>query len=104
MIFVEIAAAMVTVVVTLMCARGVIRRNRFVGVRTRATMRDDESWIRGHRAAAVPTSISAIVTVSAGVTAVLLGMMNDVVAVLICAAILVAGALWGAAASHRALG
>lgn len=42
MIFVEIAAAMVTVVVTLMCARGVIRRNRFVRVRTRATMRDDE--------------------------------------------------------------
>jgi hypothetical protein len=32
-------------------ARGRLRRNQFVGIRTPSTMRSDRGWIAGHRAA-----------------------------------------------------
>jgi hypothetical protein len=104
MIVLEIVAAIVTVVVTLLSARGVIRRNRFVGVRTSATMRDDDSWIRGHRAAVRPTIIAAVMTGLVGGVCVSLGEPNSVSAILMCAGVLVAGALWSVVAAHRAIG
>ena len=51
MVFVEMAAAVVTVVFVVLPAGGVIGRNSFVGVRTRATMHDAAAWRRGHQAA-----------------------------------------------------
>ncbi|MDN3478921.1 SdpI family protein [Curtobacterium sp. APC 4022] len=51
MVFVEMVAAVVTVVFVVLPAWGVIGRNSFVGVRTRATMHDAAAWRRGHQAA-----------------------------------------------------
>ncbi|WP_414648597.1 SdpI family protein [Curtobacterium sp. CFBP9011] len=44
-------AAVVTAVFVVLPAGGVIGRNSFVGVRTRATMHDAAAWRRGHQAA-----------------------------------------------------
>jgi hypothetical protein len=103
-ITVEIVAAVVTVIVTVLPAHGVIRRNRFVGVRTRETMRDDDSWARGHRAAIRPTIAAAVVTGLVGGVCLSLGEPNSVAGIIVGATVLVAGALWSVVAAHRALG
>lgn len=103
MIFVEMVAAVLTVVSVVLPARGVIGRNSFVGVRTRATMRDAAAWRRGHQAAVLPTSVAAGGVIALGTAAAVTGRTNDVPAVVLCAAVLLVGALWGVAAARRAV-
>lgn len=81
------AVAVLTVVFVVLPARGVIGRNAFVGVRTRATMHSAAAWRRGHRAAVLPTSVAAGGAVALGTAAAATGRMNDVSAVLVCAAV-----------------
>ncbi|PYY56376.1 MULTISPECIES: SdpI family protein [unclassified Curtobacterium] len=103
MIFVEMVAAVVTVVFVVLPAVGVIGRNSFVGVRTRATMRDAAAWRRGHQAAVLPTSVAAGGVIVLGMSAAVTGRPNDVSAVILCAAVLLAGGLWSVAAAQRAV-
>lgn len=103
MIVVEILAALATVAFTVLPAQGVLRRNAFVGVWTRATLRDDETWRRAHRAAITPTSITATITIVTGVVFVAMGRMNDPISIMICAIPIVAGALWSFVAAGRAV-
>ncbi|PZE34775.1 MULTISPECIES: SdpI family protein [unclassified Curtobacterium] len=103
MIFVEMVAAVVTVVFVVLPARGVIGRNSFVGVRTRATMQDAAAWRRGHQAAVLPTSVAAGGVIVLGMTAAATGRPNDVSAVILCAAVLLAGGLWSVAVAQRAV-
>lgn len=103
MIFVEMAAAVLTVVFVVLPARGVIGRNAFVGVRTRATMSSATAWRHGHRAAVLPTSLAAGGVIALGTAAAVTGRTNDVSAVIVCAAVLLAGALWSVAAAQRAI-
>jgi hypothetical protein len=98
-IAIETAAAVLTIVLVALPARGLIGRNGLVGIRTRATMRSDENWILGHRAAVVPTSIAGGATV---VLSLVYIALDDVPAFVACAAILVGGALWGVEAARRA--
>lgn len=102
-VFVDMVAAVVTVVVVVLLARGVIGRNSLVGVRTRATMRDAAAWRRGHQAAVLPTSAAAGGVIVLGLAAAVTGRANDVAAVVLCAAVLFAGALWSVAAAQRAV-
>lgn len=102
MIAIETAAAVLTIVLVALPARGIIGRNGFVGIRTRATMRSDENWILGHRAAVVPTSIAGGAAVVVSLVYVALGRSDDVPAIIACAAILVGGASWGVVAAARA--
>jgi uncharacterized membrane protein len=102
-IFVEMVAAVVTVVFVVLPAVGVIDRNSFVGVRTRATMRDAAAWRRGHQAAVLPTSVAAGGVIVLGMSAAVTGRPNDVSAVILCAAVLLAGGLWSVAAAQRAV-
>jgi hypothetical protein len=102
-VFVEMVAAVLTVVFVVLPARGVIRRNSFVGVRTRATMRDAAAWRRGHQAALLPTYAAAGGVVALGTAAAVTGRTNDLAAVLLCAAVLFGGAWWSAAAAGRAV-
>jgi uncharacterized membrane protein len=102
-IFVEMVAAVVTVVFVVLPAVGVISRNSFVGVRTRATMQDAAAWRRGHQAAVLPTSVAAGGVIVLGMSAAVTGRPNDVSAVILCAAVLLAGGLWSVAAAQRAV-
>lgn len=96
-------AAVVTVVFVVLPAWGVIGRNSFVGVRTRATMHDAAAWRRGHQAAVLPTSVAAGGVIVLGLTAALTGRTNDVFAVVLCAAVLLAGGFWSVTAAQRAV-
>jgi cytochrome bd-type quinol oxidase subunit 2 len=102
-VFIEMVAAVLTVVFVVLPGRGVIGRNAFVGVRTRATMRSAAAWRRGHQAAVLPTSIAAGGVVTLGTAAAVTGRMNDVSAVIACAAVLLAGGSWSVAAARRAV-
>lgn len=50
MITVEIAAAVLIALSVVLPARGVVPRNRWLGIRTASTLRDTEAWQRSHRA------------------------------------------------------
>ncbi|NII42555.1 hypothetical protein E9228_003224 [Curtobacterium flaccumfaciens] len=103
MVFVEMVAAVLTVVFVVLPAHGKIGRNAFVGVRTRATMRDAAAWRRGHHAAVLPTCVAAGGVIVLGITAAATGRTNDASAVILCAAVLLAGGLWSAVAAGRAV-
>lgn len=103
MIFVEMVVAVITVLATVLPARGVIGRNAVIGIRTRSLMRDDTAWTRGHRAAVLPTSIAAVVTIIVGTVLAATGRTNDSGAVLVCAAPIVVGGVWAAVVAARAV-
>lgn len=103
MIVVELVAAVMTMVFAVLPAKGMIRRNAFVGVRTRATMRDDAAWQIGHRAAVFPTTIAAGITIVAALVSIAVGRMNDPLSVVVCAVPLVIGALWSVVTAGRAV-
>ncbi|MCJ1712954.1 SdpI family protein [Microbacterium sp. M1A1_1b] len=104
MVVIVMIAAILTVIFVVLPARGVIGRNPFVGVRTRATMQDDAAWRRGHQAAILPTGVATGAVIVLGGGSIAVGRENDSVAVILCAAVLVAGALWSVVAAHRAVG
>ncbi|WP_186317813.1 hypothetical protein [Curtobacterium sp. 9128] len=66
-------------------------------------MRDDASWQRGHRAAFLPMCVAAAVALALGVVCIVVGRADDVGTTVLAAGVLVAGALWGAAAAGRAV-
>jgi hypothetical protein len=61
--------------------RGVLRRNRFVGVRTPATLRDERTFEVANRVAGPPVTVAGVVMVVAGVVALVVpGVAGVVVA------------------------
>ncbi|MBT1623517.1 SdpI family protein [Curtobacterium flaccumfaciens pv. oortii] len=103
MIVVELVAAVMTMVFAVFPAKGMLRRNAFIGVRTRSTMRDDAAWQIGHRAAVLPTTIAGGVTIVVGLVFIAVGRVNDPGSVVVCAVPLVIGALWSVVAAGRAI-
>ncbi|WP_293003252.1 SdpI family protein [Mycobacterium sp.] len=56
-----------TVLMILLCTRaanGRLARNQWVGIRTRATMRNDQSWAAGHRAALRLTPLLILISIA----------------------------------------
>lgn len=81
--------------------RGTLTRNRYVGVRTAASMRDDEAFLLANRVAGLPYLVAGAVAVVSGVAGILVqdtAITVLVVGALGTAAITVAGGLMG----HRA--
>lgn len=102
MITVEIAAAVLIALSVVLPARGVVPRNRWLGIRTAATLRDAEAWQRSHRAALVPMCTTAAVMVVAGVAGYLLGQWNSEPLIVAIAAAAVTGSLWSTWVAIRA--
>jgi len=59
-------AGLALVVVAVLGARSVLRRNRWVGVRTAATLASETQFVAGNRAAAVPVGAAGAVAVFGG--------------------------------------
>lgn len=85
-----------------------LRRNWFVGIRSRATLRSDEAWAAAHEEAAGPLGVGAGFTALAGLAVLVSGLDDPIglTAVLIGAGICVVSVLVGArkgiAAARRA--
>jgi hypothetical protein len=60
-------AGLALLAVAVLGARSQLRRNRWVGVRTPATMRSDAAFVVGQRAAAVPVGAAGAVALAGGV-------------------------------------
>jgi hypothetical protein len=102
MIVVEIAAAVLVALSVVLPARGVVSRNRWLGIRTAATLRDPDAWQRAHQAALVPMCTTAAVMAVAGVVGCLLGQWNSEPLIVAIAAAAVAGSLWSTWVAVRA--
>jgi hypothetical protein len=62
-----VLAGLALVVVAVLGARSVLRRNRWVGVRTPATLASETQFVAGNRAAAVPVGAAGFVAAVGGV-------------------------------------
>lgn len=61
-----VAAGLALLVVALLGARSRLRRNRFAGVRTAATLRSDAAFTLANRAAAMPIGAAGVVAAAGG--------------------------------------
>ena len=61
------SVAVLVLIMTILCANGVLPRNRVVGLRVPALMANDESWRVGHRAAILPAAVGALLSVASAV-------------------------------------
>jgi uncharacterized membrane protein len=61
-----VLAGLALVVVAVLGARATLRRNRWVGVRTPATLASETQFVAGNRAAAVPVGASGVVALVGG--------------------------------------
>ena len=61
-----VLAGLALVVVAVLGARSVLRRNRWVGVRTPATLASETQFVAGNRAAAVPVGAAGCVAAVGG--------------------------------------
>lgn len=87
--------------VGLLGLQGKLRRNRFVGVRTAASLRDDETFVLANRVAGIPNVAAGVVAVVSGAVAFVvtdLAVVAGVIGLVGALAIAVAGGLMG----HRA--
>lgn len=100
-----VASGVLGAVVGRLAATGRIRRNEFLGIRTRRSKADDESWRIVHQRAEpwMHASGGALLVTGAAVLAV--GSDNAVTGLIALAGVLVCVlfALLGAAAGHREL-
>lgn len=85
-------------------AKGRLRRNQFVGIRTPSTMRSDQAWVAGHRAALrltplhVATGIALVVGVLSVRTVRGLNVVGPCGAIVFIAVALVTAVVAGRAA------
>jgi hypothetical protein len=63
----SIAAGIVLFVVGHLTADDKLPRNHFAGARTAATLKSDEAWYAGQRAAAIPTQAAGAIAILGGV-------------------------------------
>ena len=61
-----VLAGLALVVVAALGARSVLRRNRWVGVRTAATLASETQFVAGNRAAAVPVGAAGVIAAVGG--------------------------------------
>jgi hypothetical protein len=79
--FMPVLVTGVLVVVSSRAANGRLQRNQWVGIRTRSTMRTDQGWVAGHRAALrlVPLYLVTTVVVWVGLGVAVIYATGNVV-------------------------
>jgi hypothetical protein len=96
----------VLVVVVGLAGRHGMRRNRFAGIRTVTSMRSDSAFAAANRAGAGPIIVGGMLSLLAGLVAVLLGGVAGIVSgfagILMVLVFAVAGAVVGNRAARRA--
>jgi uncharacterized membrane protein len=98
-----IAVGVLVTVAGVLALRQRLPRNRYLGVRTSATLRDDTAFAVGNRVAGLPVAVAGAVGVLGGVLALLMPTTGGgVVAAAIGLVGLVAIASAGGALGHRA--
>jgi hypothetical protein len=81
--------------------RGRLRRNRFFGVRTKAALRDDETFALANKIAGVPNAAAGAIAIVAGVAAAVNPALSLVIGLVgLVGSVVVAGA--GGVLGHRA--
>lgn len=85
-------------------SRGTLRRNRWIGIRTPATLRSDASFRLAHRAGAAPLGAAGAVAVVGGIVTVAGNGAVVVVVLAVTAVAVVVLAGVGGAVGHRAAG
>jgi uncharacterized membrane protein len=100
---VPILAGLLIATVGLLGLRERLRRNRFFGVRTAASMRDEEAFRLANRVAGLPTLVAGLIGVLAGIAAAFVADPGARIAIVIIGLIgLLAIAVAGGALGHRA--
>jgi SdpI/YfhL protein family len=98
-----VLAGLAMLVVAALGARSVLRRNRWVGVRTTATLASETQFVAGNRAAAVPVGAAGVVATGGGAFLLVGGTaVLDWVVLTISLLGLLALAVLGGLVGHRA--
>ena len=98
-----IAAGVLVTVAGLLAIRHRLPRNRYLGVRTSATLRDDTAFTVGNRVAGLPVTVAGVVGVLGGVLALIMPTTGaGIVAAVLGLIGLVTIASAGGALGHRA--
>jgi hypothetical protein len=98
-----VAAGLVLAVVGLLGVRERLPRNRFFGVRTKATLRDDTAFLIGNKVAGLPVAVGGTVGVLGGGIAVLMPNTGGAIVTAATATVgMLAIASAGGALGHRA--
>lgn len=94
------------VIVVGVAGRHGMRRNRFAGIRTMTSMRSDQAFAAANRAGAWPIITGGVLSMVAGLAAVLLGGLAGIVSgftgMVVIVVFAVAGAVVGNRAARRA--
>ena len=99
------ALAAVVLVITLLAGRGIVRRNKFAGIRLRSTFASDSAWRRGHTAAVPSAAVAAAITTVVGVIGLIVSGVDDGAREtfgFVMMGVDVAGVLVGTAVANRA--
>lgn len=84
-------------------ADGRLRRNAFVGIRTRSTLTSDEAWLAAHRRAESPTRLAGVAALLAAAMALVPGPEDLLFASVVgAAAVILALSVYGAVVGGRA--
>jgi uncharacterized membrane protein len=100
---VPVLAGLLVAAVGFLGLRERLPRNRFFGVRTSASLRDDETFRLANKVAGLPTLVGGLVGILAGIAAVLMPDTGGLVAAVIIGLVgLLAITVAGGALGHRA--
>ena len=84
-------------------ASGRLRRNAFVGIRTRSTLASDAAWLAAHRRAEGPTRLAGIAALVSAVVAAIPGPEDLLFGSIVAAAAVILGlSVYGAVVGGRA--
>lgn len=103
-IFLVLAAA--SAISVALASAGIIKRNRWIGIRTSATLSSDDAWHRGHRAGLIPATIGgatgAVFAIAGLITAGTPGQVDFAAVMLGCSiAATLAGGVWSTIRASR---
>ncbi|MEN9752055.1 MAG: SdpI/YfhL protein family [Actinomycetota bacterium] len=82
--------ALAFMVIIPLCATGVIKANRFVGIRWPILRSSEAAWERGHRAAIVPTFVGGALAIVAAIIGIVIDA-NSAIGVIVSFVFLLSG-------------